>query len=53
MTRIRVTLPPLPLAAAISASGLFLPRQAQALSFDVNDTLKIDRTPPEPLSRLT
>ena len=53
MTKIRIAFPPLPLAVAINASGLSLASQAQALSFEVNDTLKIDGTPPEPLSRLT
>lgn len=42
MTRIRIAFQPLPLAVAISASGLFLTSQAQALSFDVNDDLKIN-----------
>jgi len=42
MTRIRIAFQPMPLAVAISASSLFLASQAQALSFDVNDDLKIN-----------
>jgi len=42
MTRIRNAFQPLPLALAISATGLFLAGQAQALSYQLNDDLKVN-----------
>ena len=42
MTRIRIAFPPLPLALAISTSGLLLASQAQALSYQFNDDLQVN-----------